>query len=206
LSDGDDRFHPESPCWDRCKIWRGGCQRRFPASTLHSWPPQPRPLMISSASRLGAKPAPLDRQLPSALTEGWTQRAGATRQHDPTATRALPLVFAVRRVLSVPQLRRKTGARSLRFVALAAASEIRAMPSKSLSLSARVMRVCVRIVVEGGLRADPTVEGARRRMKSLGRLVPRPPRGTETIAVDAGGVKADRIAIGMFSICMAAAM
>jgi hypothetical protein len=102
--------------------------------------------------------------------------------------------FAVQRVLSFPQLRRKTGARSLRFAALAAASEIRAMPSKSLSLSARVMRVCVRIVVKGGLRADPTVEGARRRMKSLGRLVPRPPRGTETIAVDAGGVKADRIA------------
>jgi acetyl esterase/lipase len=68
------------------------------------------------------------------------------------------------------------------------------MPSKSLSLSARVMRVCVRIVVEDGLRADPTVEGARRRMKALSRLVPRPPRGTETIAVDAGGVKADRIA------------
>jgi acetyl esterase/lipase len=68
------------------------------------------------------------------------------------------------------------------------------MQSKSLSLGARVLRVCVRIVVKGGLRTDPTVEGARRRMKSLGRLVPRPPRGTETIAVDAGGVKGVRIA------------
>jgi hypothetical protein len=117
-SDGDDRFHPESPCWDRCKIRRGGCQRRFPASTLHSWPPQPRPLMIRAPPQyLGATPAALDRQLPSAPTEGWTQRAGAMRQRDQTATRAQPLGFAVQRVLSmlgpqaVPQLSRKTGAR-----------------------------------------------------------------------------------------------
>jgi acetyl esterase/lipase len=56
------------------------------------------------------------------------------------------------------------------------------------------MRVCLRILVKRGLRADPSVGGARRRLAVLGRLVPHPPRGTETIVVDAGGVKADRIA------------
>jgi epsilon-lactone hydrolase len=65
---------------------------------------------------------------------------------------------------------------------------------KSLSLRARVMRACLRVLVKGRLRADPSVAGARRRLKFLGRLVPGPPRGTETTAVDAGGVKAERIA------------
>jgi acetyl esterase/lipase len=69
-----------------------------------------------------------------------------------------------------------------------------ARASKSLSLRARVMRACLRILVKRSLRADSSVEAARRRLKLLGRLVPRPPRGTETIAVDAGGVEAVRIA------------
>ena len=55
------------------------------------------------------------------------------------------------------------------------------------------MRACVRILVKRRLRADPSIEGARRRLAFLGRLVPRPPRSTEMIAVDAGGVKAERI-------------
>jgi epsilon-lactone hydrolase len=66
--------------------------------------------------------------------------------------------------------------------------------SKSLSLRARIMRACLRVLVKRRLRADPSIEGARRRLELLGRLVPGPPRGTETIAVDAGGVKADRVA------------
>jgi epsilon-lactone hydrolase len=66
--------------------------------------------------------------------------------------------------------------------------------SKSLSLRARIMRACLRVLVKRRLRADPSIEGARRRLELLGRLVPGPPRSTETIAVDAGGVKADRIA------------
>jgi monoterpene epsilon-lactone hydrolase len=65
---------------------------------------------------------------------------------------------------------------------------------KSLSVRARVMRACLRILIKHGLRADSSVEAARRRLNLVGRLVARPPRGTETIAVDAGGVKADRIA------------
>ena len=66
--------------------------------------------------------------------------------------------------------------------------------SKSPSLVARVMRICLRILVKRGLRANPSVEATRRHLRILGRLVPRPPRGTETIAIDAGGVPADRVA------------
>src|SRR5258706_3456593 len=65
--------------------------------------------------------------------------------------------------------------------------------SKSPSLVARVMRICLRILVKRGLRANPSVEATRRHLRILGRLVPRPPRGTETIAIDAGGVPADRV-------------
>jgi monoterpene epsilon-lactone hydrolase len=61
-------------------------------------------------------------------------------------------------------------------------------------MRARLMRACVRILVKRSIRANPTVDAARRRLKLLGRLVPGPPRGTETIAGVAGGVKADRIA------------
>jgi acetyl esterase/lipase len=56
------------------------------------------------------------------------------------------------------------------------------------------MRACLRVLVKRSLRADPSVAAARRRLELLGRFVPRPPRGTETTAVDAGGVMADRIA------------
>src|SRR5215216_6163746 len=56
------------------------------------------------------------------------------------------------------------------------------------------MRACMRILVKRSIRADPTVDAVRRRLKLLGRLVSRPPRDTETITVDAGGVQADRIA------------
>jgi acetyl esterase/lipase len=55
------------------------------------------------------------------------------------------------------------------------------------------MRVCLRVLVKRSLRADASVEGARRRLKLLGRLVPGPPRGTATTVIDAGGVKAERI-------------
>jgi len=68
------------------------------------------------------------------------------------------------------------------------------MQSNSPSLRARVIRACLPVLVKRGLRADSSVDAVRRRLKLLGRLVPRPPRDTETIAVDASGVKADRIA------------
>jgi acetyl esterase/lipase len=56
------------------------------------------------------------------------------------------------------------------------------------------MRACLRILVKRGLGAHPSIEAARRRLKVMGRLVHRPPRGTETTVVDAGGVRADCIA------------
>jgi acetyl esterase/lipase len=68
------------------------------------------------------------------------------------------------------------------------------MQSNSPSLASHVMRVWLRVVVKRGLRADPTVEGARRHLRHLTWFVCRPPRGTETNTVDVGGVKADRIA------------
>jgi acetyl esterase len=68
------------------------------------------------------------------------------------------------------------------------------MQSKSLSLVALLMRPCLRILVKRSLRADSSLDAARRHVNLLSRLVPRPPPGTETISVDAGGVKADRIA------------
>lgn len=63
-------------------------------------------------------------------------------------------------------------------------------PSKSPSVVARVMRIGLPMV-KHGLRANPSVEAARRQLKFVGRLVPRAPRGTETVTVDAGGVPAD---------------
>ncbi len=68
------------------------------------------------------------------------------------------------------------------------------MRSKPLSLRARLVRPFLRIVVKRGFSADSTVEAARLRLKRMGWLVPYPPRGTETITLDAGGVKAERIA------------
>jgi hypothetical protein len=63
-----------------------------------------------------------------------------------------------------------------------------------IELRARIMRACVRLLVKPRLRAVTTVEAARQHLNLLGRFVDRPPRGTETIVVDAGGVKADSIA------------
>jgi acetyl esterase/lipase len=56
------------------------------------------------------------------------------------------------------------------------------------------VRAGVRIVSKRPLSVDASVETARGHLNVLGRFVPRPPRNTETIAVDAGGVKADHIA------------
>jgi acetyl esterase/lipase len=73
------------------------------------------------------------------------------------------------------------------------AASSNATQSKSLSLVARVMRIGLRLVAKPALRANPSVDGARWQLTLVDRLVPRPPRGTETIAIDAGGVPADRV-------------
>jgi epsilon-lactone hydrolase len=64
--------------------------------------------------------------------------------------------------------------------------------SKSQSLVARAMRVGLPML-KRDLRANPSVEAARRQLEFAGRLIPPPPRGTETVVVDAGGVPADRV-------------
>src|SRR5262249_14314176 len=66
--------------------------------------------------------------------------------------------------------------------------------STPLSLVARMVRIGLRMVAKPVLRANPSVEAARWQLRLADRLIPRPPRGTETIAIDAGGVPADRVA------------
>jgi epsilon-lactone hydrolase len=69
------------------------------------------------------------------------------------------------------------------------------MPARSqpLSLAARGLRIGLRMVAKPLLRATPSVEAARWQLRLADRFVPRPPRGTETVAVDAGGVPAERV-------------
>jgi hypothetical protein len=65
--------------------------------------------------------------------------------------------------------------------------------SSSLSLRAHVIRACLHILVKPSLRAISSVQAGRRHAKLHGWLVSHPPSGTETITVNAGGVKAVRI-------------
>ena len=62
-----------------------------------------------------------------------------------------------------------------------------------MSLRAELLRLGVRWFIK---RRGPhkTIEEARQRMRAAAAWVPRAPKGTVTIAVDAGGVPADRIA------------
>jgi monoterpene epsilon-lactone hydrolase len=62
-----------------------------------------------------------------------------------------------------------------------------------LSVRAHMMRACMRVVVKRSIRANPSVDAVRRRLKFMSRFIPGPSRGTETIRIDAGGVMADRI-------------
>jgi hypothetical protein len=55
------------------------------------------------------------------------------------------------------------------------------------------MRAFIRAVIKPSLRALSSVEAAQQHLWLLGRFVPTPPRGIETIAVDGGGVRAERI-------------
>jgi epsilon-lactone hydrolase len=63
-----------------------------------------------------------------------------------------------------------------------------------MSLRAELVRLCLPWFVRPRFPADVQIETVRRRMTRFVHLIPRPPRGTEVIAVDAGGVKAERIA------------
>ena len=68
----------------------------------------------------------------------------------------------------------------------------RAIPGR-LSFQAELVRLGGRWLLKHRSRHDATVEHKRRRAAAAERLVPRPPPDTRTLAVDAGGVEADRI-------------
>src|SRR5262245_8120050 len=63
-----------------------------------------------------------------------------------------------------------------------------------MSLRAELIRFCLPWFMRPRFPSDIQIEDVRRRMARLAQLVPPPPRGTELIVVDAGGVKAERIA------------
>jgi acetyl esterase/lipase len=59
-----------------------------------------------------------------------------------------------------------------------------------MSLRADVMRFALRHVIRPHIQAEASLPAVRRRLVFLGRLIPRPPRGTDTATIDAGGVAA----------------
>ena len=63
-----------------------------------------------------------------------------------------------------------------------------------MSLRADLMRFALRHVIRPRIQAEGSLPAVRRRLVLLGRLIPRPPRGTETATIDAGGVPAACIA------------
>jgi epsilon-lactone hydrolase len=62
-----------------------------------------------------------------------------------------------------------------------------------MSVRAEIMRLVLRHLIRPRMHADASLPAVRKRMTLLGRLIPRPPRGTETVAVDAGAAPAARI-------------
>jgi acetyl esterase/lipase len=63
-----------------------------------------------------------------------------------------------------------------------------------MSLRAELIRFCLPWFMRPRPGSDVRIADARRQVARFARLVPAPPRGTELLAVDAGGVKAERIA------------
>lgn len=63
-----------------------------------------------------------------------------------------------------------------------------------MTLRAELIRFCLPWFMRPRFLSDIQVEDARRQVARFARLVPAPPRGTELIEVDAGGVKAEWIA------------
>ncbi len=63
-----------------------------------------------------------------------------------------------------------------------------------MSLRAELVRLCLPWFMRPGFPSDIPIDDVRRRAARFAQFVPRPPRGTELVAVDAGGVKAERVA------------
>jgi epsilon-lactone hydrolase len=58
---------------------------------------------------------------------------------------------------------------------------------------ASLVRLGLRVALRHRVRQRTTIDGVRRRMRLLDRIVPRPPRGITIAELDAGGVAAERI-------------
>jgi epsilon-lactone hydrolase len=63
-----------------------------------------------------------------------------------------------------------------------------------MSLSAHILRLGLRFFVKRRLTPAPPIEELRKQMETMLRFVPSPPRGTQSSRVDAGGIKALRVA------------
>jgi len=63
-----------------------------------------------------------------------------------------------------------------------------------MSLRAELLRFCLPRLMRPRSPPDIQIADVRRRIARFAHLVPRPPRGTELLAIDAGGVNAERIA------------
>jgi acetyl esterase/lipase len=59
-----------------------------------------------------------------------------------------------------------------------------------MSVRAEIMRLFLRVVVRPNVQGKASLERVRRHVALLTHCVPRPPRSTETVAVDAGGTPA----------------
>jgi epsilon-lactone hydrolase len=63
-----------------------------------------------------------------------------------------------------------------------------------MSLSAHILRLGLRFFVKRRLTPAPPIEELRKQMETMLHFVPSPPRGTQSSRVDAGGIKALRVA------------
>src|SRR5207247_8324845 len=64
-----------------------------------------------------------------------------------------------------------------------------------MSVRAELLRLALRLLKKWHSRRYVPIGTARRRLKRIEAFVPRPPAGTQTTAVDAGGVNAVRVAV-----------
>src|SRR6516165_788795 len=64
-----------------------------------------------------------------------------------------------------------------------------------MSVRAEILRLGLRLAKKWHIRERVPLATARRRLKRIESLVPRPPAGTQTTAIDAGGVNAVRVAV-----------
>src|SRR5260370_30212812 len=64
-----------------------------------------------------------------------------------------------------------------------------------MSVRAELLRLALRLLKKWHSRKYVPIATARRRLKRIETFVPRPPAGTQTTAIDAGGVNAVRVAV-----------